>query len=54
MLANKDVMATIAVKDLTVARQFYEQTLGFSPTGVAGPGVVTLRSGNSMIDHADP
>jgi catechol-2,3-dioxygenase len=49
MLANKDAMATIAVKDLAVARQFYQQTLGFSPTGVEGPGVVTLRSGNSTI-----
>ena len=49
MLANKDVMATIAVKDLAVGKQFYQQILGFSPTGVEGPGVVTLRSGNSTI-----
>jgi catechol-2,3-dioxygenase len=42
-------MATIAVKDLTVARTFYQQTLGFSPTGLEGAGVVTLRSGNSTI-----
>jgi catechol-2,3-dioxygenase len=49
MLANKDAMATIAVRDLAVARNFYQQMLGFSPTGVEGPGVVTLRSGNSTI-----
>ena len=49
MLANKDAMATIAVKDLAVAKKFYQQILGFSPTGVEGPGVVTLRSGNSTI-----
>ena len=49
MLANKDAMATIAVKDLAVAKQFYQQILGFSPTGVEGPGVVTLRSGTSTI-----
>jgi catechol-2,3-dioxygenase len=49
MLANKDAMATIAVRDLPVAKKFYQQTLGFLPTGVEGPGVVTLRSGNSTI-----
>jgi catechol-2,3-dioxygenase len=49
MLANKDAMATIAVRDLAVAKKFYQQTLGFLPTGVEGPGVVTMRSGNSTI-----
>ena len=49
MLADKDAMATIAVKDLARARQFYQQALGFAPTGLEGPGVVTLRSGASTI-----
>ena len=49
MLANKDAMATIAVKKLETAKQFYQQKLGFSATGTEGPGVVTLRSGNSTI-----
>ena len=49
MLADKDAMATIAVRDMAVARKFYEQTLGFSPAGTEGPGVVTLRSGNSTV-----
>jgi len=49
MLADKDVMATIAVRDMAVARKFYEQTLGFSPAGAEEPGVVTLRSGNSTV-----
>ena len=49
MLANKDAMATIAVKDLAAAKEFYQQKLGFSPTGTEGPGVATLRSGNSTI-----
>jgi hypothetical protein len=49
MLADKDAMATIAVKDLAAAKKFYQQKLGFSPTGTEGPGVVTLRSGNSTI-----
>jgi extradiol dioxygenase family protein len=49
MLANKDAMATIAVKKLEAAKQFYQQKLGFSTTDTEGPGVVTLRSGNSTI-----
>jgi hypothetical protein len=49
MLADKNAMATIAVKNLAAAKNFYQQTLGFSSTGVEGPGVVTLRSGNSTI-----
>jgi catechol 2,3-dioxygenase-like lactoylglutathione lyase family enzyme len=49
MLADKDAMATIAVKDLAAAKKFYQQKLGFSPAGTEGPGVVTLRSGNSTI-----
>ena len=49
MLADKDVMATIAVRDMAVARKFYQQTLGFSPAGVEEPCVVTLRSGNSTV-----
>ena len=49
MLADKDAMATIAVKDLATAKKFYQQKLGFSPTGTEGGGVVTLRSGNSTI-----
>jgi len=49
MLADNDAMATIAVKDLAAAKKFYQQKLGFSPTGTEGGGVVTLRSGNSTI-----
>jgi len=49
MLADKDAMATIAVRDLAAAKNFYQQKLGFSPTGPEGDGVVTLRSGNSTI-----
>jgi catechol 2,3-dioxygenase-like lactoylglutathione lyase family enzyme len=31
MLGDHDTMPTLAVKDLATARQFYEDTLGFSP-----------------------
>jgi len=49
MLADKNAMATVAVKDLAAARKFYQDTLGLSPAGTEGPGVLTLRSGNSTI-----
>jgi predicted lactoylglutathione lyase len=49
MLANKDAMATIAVKDLGAAKKFYLQTLGFAPVGDEEMGVLTLKSGNSVI-----
>jgi catechol-2,3-dioxygenase len=49
MLANKDAMATIAVKKLGPAKKFYEQTLGFSPVGDEEMGVLTLKSGKSVI-----
>ena len=49
MLANKDAMATIAVKDIGAAKKFYEKTLGFAPVGDMGEDVVTLRSGKSTI-----
>ena len=50
MLADKDVMATIAVKDLNTARKFYQQTLGFKSVGDEGPGsVLMLKSGRSTV-----
>jgi catechol 2,3-dioxygenase-like lactoylglutathione lyase family enzyme len=49
MLANKDAMATIAVKDIAAAKRFYEHTLGFTPAGEMGDDVLTLRSGKSTI-----
>jgi catechol-2,3-dioxygenase len=49
MLADKDAMATIAVRDLAKAKSFYQPKLGFSSTGTEEAGVVTLRSGNSTI-----
>ena len=49
MLAGKDAMATIAVKNLEAAKRFYEGKLGFKPAGIEGPGVTTYTSGNSTI-----
>ena len=49
MLADKDAMATIAVKDIAAAKKFYGGTLGLKQAEAEGPGVVTYRSGNSTI-----
>jgi catechol 2,3-dioxygenase-like lactoylglutathione lyase family enzyme len=47
MLKDADARATIAVKDLERARQFYEKTLGLPVT--ARPGVLMFDSGRSKI-----
>ena len=49
MLGDKDVAATIAVKDMAAARGFYEGTLGLKPGGMEDPGGVLYQSGNSRI-----
>ncbi len=49
MLADADAMATIAVKDLKVAKKFYEETLGLKPYGEDQPGGACFRSGNSTV-----
>ena len=51
MFADNDVFATIAVKDLKVARPFYEQTLGLKPAdGEQGEESVRIyRTGNTKV-----
>jgi len=49
MLKDVDAMATIAVRDLNVARRFYEETLGLEPDGEAQRGVARYRSGNARV-----
>lgn len=49
MLKDADVMATIAVRNLDVARRFYEGQLGLEVTESDEPGVLTLRSGGSVL-----
>ena len=49
MLADKDAVATIAVKDLKAARKFYGDTLGLKPTPVPEPEVLNYKSGNSTV-----
>jgi len=49
MLADKDAVATIAVKDLKAAKKFYGHTLGLKPTPVPEPEVLNYKSGNSTV-----
>ncbi len=49
MLGQKNALATVAVKDLEVARKFYESKLGLKVAGPTGPEVLTFESGTSKI-----
>jgi catechol 2,3-dioxygenase-like lactoylglutathione lyase family enzyme len=48
MLSDKDVCATIGVKDLAVAQKFYEEVLGLEKA-MESPGGVFYKSGNSGV-----
>jgi catechol 2,3-dioxygenase-like lactoylglutathione lyase family enzyme len=49
MLGDKDVIATVAVKDLAAARRFYEGTLGLKVADAAGSEAITFASGLSKL-----
>jgi len=48
MLATKEAMATIAVKDMAKARKFYEGTIGLKPAQDMA-GAIVYRSGISTV-----
>ncbi len=50
MLGNKDLVATIAVKDLETARKFYEGTLGLAAIDAEGEEVIVFKSGRSTLN----
>ena len=49
-LTGSDAIANLAVRDLALARDFYEDTLGFEPVATEGDELVTYRSGNSRFN----
>jgi catechol 2,3-dioxygenase-like lactoylglutathione lyase family enzyme len=49
MLGSKDVIATIAVKDLEAARSFYERTLGLTTMESPEAEVLQFQSGSAML-----
>ena len=49
MLKDKAALATLPVKDIEVARKFYESTVGLTPVEAQEEGVVGFRSGDSTV-----
>jgi catechol 2,3-dioxygenase-like lactoylglutathione lyase family enzyme len=49
MLAAKEAMATVAVKDLGTAKKFYADTLGLKEVAKQGEEAITYQSGNSKL-----
>lgn len=49
MLSGKEVMATVAVRDLNAAKRFYEGTLGLKLTDQQESEAVTYQAGSSKI-----
>jgi catechol 2,3-dioxygenase-like lactoylglutathione lyase family enzyme len=49
LLENKDAIATLAVKDAKVAKQFYEGKLGLKLLDDEEPGTLTYKAGSSRI-----
>ena len=49
VLGTKDVMATIAVKDLDAARKFYTDTLGLQPLESQESEALAFKTGNSTV-----
>lgn len=50
MLTNVNAVANVAVKDLAVARRFYEGTLGLRPIASEGEELIVFESGDTTIN----
>ena len=50
MLQDTDAVATLGVKDLDVAAEFYEQTLGLTRVGGEDNEAVAFQSGDTTIN----
>jgi catechol 2,3-dioxygenase-like lactoylglutathione lyase family enzyme len=48
-LTEANAVANLAVRDLGVARSFYEGILGFQPTAAEGDEAIVYRSGDSIF-----
>jgi catechol 2,3-dioxygenase-like lactoylglutathione lyase family enzyme len=49
MLGDRDAQATVAVKDLKVARPFYQEILGLTPLPSDEPSVQGFQAGRSVV-----
>jgi catechol 2,3-dioxygenase-like lactoylglutathione lyase family enzyme len=50
MLGNTDVAANLAVKNLDVARKFYQDILGLKVIGNEGEELLAFKSGNARLN----
>jgi catechol 2,3-dioxygenase-like lactoylglutathione lyase family enzyme len=49
MLADKDAIATVGVRDLNAARSFYETTLGLKLVHTEGEGAMEFAAGGTKL-----
>jgi catechol 2,3-dioxygenase-like lactoylglutathione lyase family enzyme len=49
MLENNDAVATVAVRDLEIAKAFYEGKLSLKPLDGEEPGVISYLTGRSTL-----
>jgi catechol 2,3-dioxygenase-like lactoylglutathione lyase family enzyme len=50
MLGKTNATANIAVKDLAVAKKFYEGTLGLKQVDAEGDEVIVMKSGDTLVN----
>ena len=50
MLGKFDAVANLAVKNLDVAKKFYERTLGLEPVHVEGGELIVYKSGGTTLN----
>jgi len=50
MLGKQDAIATVAVKNLSTAKQFYQDTLGLKQIDAEGEEVAVFETGNSRLN----
>jgi catechol 2,3-dioxygenase-like lactoylglutathione lyase family enzyme len=50
LLGDKDAVASIAVRDLAIARKFYEKTLDLIQVGAADDGLIVFKSGKTTVN----
>jgi catechol 2,3-dioxygenase-like lactoylglutathione lyase family enzyme len=50
MLGTRNASANLAVRDIAVARRFYEDTLGLQQVDAEGDELVVFRSGDTVLN----
>ena len=50
MLGSTNASANVAVRDIEIARRFYQDTLGLTPVDAQGEEVIVFRSGDTLVN----